>query len=142
MAMIIRPLTDFISFHRSGSAAAYAPFFSRNSVLTSGIWTAIQAFICSRNLSPPSKVSSTRYTVLPERLAGRGAMARRSMGGGLPVGFKTVYKGCSAAATVPAHAIAMHPSFVSFMTVSPAVEFYSAAHCGASLRLGLRLGHL
>ena len=30
MAMIIRPLTDLISFHRSGSSAAYEPFFSRN----------------------------------------------------------------------------------------------------------------
>src|ERR1700677_998611 len=71
-------------------------------------------------------------------------MARRSMGGGLPVGLSTVYKGCSAAAAVPAIAMPKSRNFatpcgascvnlVSIMLISPASGFYSAAHCDATV---------
>src|SRR5215472_4951389 len=73
--------------------------------------------------------------VLPVRLVGRGAIALRSIGGGLPVGFKTVYKGSSAAAAVPAQANAIPKrlsftaacgtvceGFVSHMPISPNIR--------------------
>src|SRR5215472_14314531 len=84
--------------------------------------------------------------VLPERLAGRGAIALRSIGGGLPVGFNTVYLASSAAAAVPAQAMAIpkrasppmvwgarYERLVSDMRSSPAPKFYSAGYCDATV---------
>src|SRR5215469_7744530 len=79
-------------------------------------------------------------------------MARRSMGGGLPVGFNTVYKGSSAVAATPAQAIAIlkRASFpvpsvifcanlVRRMPIS-CPGFYCAAHAGCNGPEGLVTG--
>jgi hypothetical protein len=78
-----------------------------------------------------------------------GARRHRSIGGGLPVGFKTVYKGCSAAAKVPAQTIAtlkkaslptvwgtFGEHLVGHMAIPPAPEFYSAPTSDATARNG------
>src|SRR5580658_3191370 len=68
-------------------------------------------------------------------------MALSSIGGGLPVGFKTVYKGCSAAAAVPAQAIAMprRPNLATpwEMPCASLVSFMPIFSCIRILQRGL-----
>src|SRR5437899_8191959 len=59
-------------------------------VFTAGMCSANQFCTCFRSSIESSKRQSTRYTVLPSRLSGRGADAFLLILGGKPTGLRTV----------------------------------------------------